>query len=120
MSSSSPRRLGMLFRNQMWATGTASSMWPMRSRRTRAIVTSTPAVAHDVLVLDALVLAAGALVVAHRPEDLLAEEAARLGLERAVVDRLGVLDLSLGPLADRLGRRDGDRHAVERALVHSK
>ena len=36
----------MLFRNQMWATGTASSMWPMRSRRTRAIVTSTPQRSH--------------------------------------------------------------------------
>ncbi len=32
----------MLLRNQMCATGTASSMWPIRSRRTRAIVTSTP------------------------------------------------------------------------------
>ena len=53
------------------------------------------AVADDVLVLDALVLSAGALVVAHRPEDLLAEEAARLGLEGAVVDRLGILDLAL-------------------------
>ena len=42
MSSRRPRRLGMLFRNQMCATGTASSMCPMRSRRTRAIVTSTP------------------------------------------------------------------------------
>ncbi len=26
----------------MWATGAASSMWPMRSRRTRLSVTSTP------------------------------------------------------------------------------
>ena len=53
------------------------------------------AVADDVLVLDALVLAAGALVVARRAEDLLAEETARLGLEGAVVDRLGILDLAL-------------------------
>ena len=53
------------------------------------------AVADHVLVLDALVLAAGALVVAHRAEDLLAEQAARLGLEGAVVDRLGILDLAL-------------------------
>ncbi len=78
------------------------------------------AVAHDVLVLDPLVLAAGALVVAHRPEYLLAEQAARLGLEGAVVDRLRVLDLSLGPFADRLRRGDGDRHAVERALVDAE
>ena len=35
-------REGSDFRNQMWATGAASSMWPMRSRRTRDSVTSTP------------------------------------------------------------------------------
>ena len=32
----------MHLKNQMCETGTASSMWPMRSRRTRASVTSTP------------------------------------------------------------------------------
>ena len=42
MSSSVPMRDGSDFRNQMWATGAASSMWPMRSRRTRHSVTSTP------------------------------------------------------------------------------
>ena len=42
MSMISPRREGMHLKNQMWETGTASSMWPMRSRRTRASVTSTP------------------------------------------------------------------------------
>ena len=35
-------RLGSDFRNQMCATGLASSMWPMRSRRTLERVTSTP------------------------------------------------------------------------------
>ncbi len=35
-------REGLHLKNQMWQTGTASSMWPMRSRRTRARVTSTP------------------------------------------------------------------------------
>ena len=42
MSSRRPIRLGSDLRNQMWATGAASSIWPMRSRRTRASVTSTP------------------------------------------------------------------------------
>ncbi len=42
MSSTIPRREGRLFRNQMCATGLASSMWPMRSRRTLVSVTSTP------------------------------------------------------------------------------
>ena len=41
MSSSSPMRDGSDLRNQMCATGAASSMWPMRSRRTRESVTST-------------------------------------------------------------------------------
>ena len=31
-----------LLKYQMWLTGAASSMWPMRSRRTLAVVTSTP------------------------------------------------------------------------------
>ncbi|GBD30319.1 hypothetical protein HRbin32_01422 [bacterium HR32] len=35
-------RLGTPFRYQMCTTGAASSMWPMRSRRTFARVTSTP------------------------------------------------------------------------------
>ncbi len=35
-------RDGSDFRNQICATGAASSIWPMRSRRTRASVTSTP------------------------------------------------------------------------------
>ena len=42
MSSRRPMREGSDFRNQMCATGAASDMWPMRSRRTRDSVTSTP------------------------------------------------------------------------------
>ena len=42
MSSMRPMRDGSDFRNQMCAVGLASSMWPMRSRRTLACVTSTP------------------------------------------------------------------------------
>jgi hypothetical protein len=33
---------GRVLKNQMCATGTLSSMWPMRSRRTLLSVTSTP------------------------------------------------------------------------------
>ena len=36
MSSSSPIREGMPLKYQMWLTGVASSMWPIRSRRTGA------------------------------------------------------------------------------------
>ena len=35
-------RLGRPLKNQTWLTGLASSMWPRRSRRTLACVTSTP------------------------------------------------------------------------------
>ncbi len=42
MSSKRPMREGSDFKNQMCATGAASSIWPMRSRRTRDSVTSTP------------------------------------------------------------------------------
>ena len=42
MSRSVPSRLGMALKNQMWTTGAASSMWPIRLRRTRLCVTFTP------------------------------------------------------------------------------
>ena len=45
-SSSNPIRDGRLFRNQMCATGLASSMCAMRSRRTLVWVTSTPHFSH--------------------------------------------------------------------------
>jgi hypothetical protein len=53
-------------------------------------------------VLEALVLAAQALVVADRAEDLGAEQAVALRLEGAVVDGLGLLDLAVGPGADHV------------------
>jgi len=42
MSSRYPRREGTPLKYQMWVTGAASSMWPIRSRRTEDLVTSTP------------------------------------------------------------------------------
>src|SRR5690606_9806318 len=56
----------------------------------------------------ALVLAAVALEVLHRPEDALAEEAVALGLVRAVVDRLGLDHLAMAALKDLL--RGGQAH----------
>ena len=70
--------------------------------------------ADDALVLHALVLAAQALVVLDRPEDARAEQAVTLGLERAVVDRLGLLDLAERPRQNLLGARDRDLDLVER------
>ena len=56
------------------------------------------ALADDALEADALVLAAVALPVPGGTEDLLAEEAVLLRLERAVVDGLRLLDLAVRPL----------------------
>src|SRR5437763_14101315 len=66
--------------------------------------------ADDAAILHALVLAAQALVVLDRPEDASAEQPVPLRLEGAVVDRLGLLDLAVGPGADalRAGNRDPD------------
>jgi hypothetical protein len=64
-------------------------------------------------VLEALVLAAEALVVLDRPEDLGAEQAIALRLEGAVVDGLRLLHLAVGPRADLLGRCEPDLDRVE-------
>jgi len=64
-------------------------------------------------VLEPLVLAAQALVVLHRPEDLGAEEAVTLRLEGPVVDRLRLLHLAVRPRADLLGRSEPGLDRVE-------
>jgi hypothetical protein len=66
------------------------------------------ALAHDSLVTNALVLAAVALPVLGRTEDLLAEQAVALRLQGAVVDGLRLRDLAGGPVADLLRRREPD------------
>ena len=53
------------------------------------------ALADDALEADALVLAAVALPVTGRAEDLLAEQAVLLGTQGAVVDGLRLLDLAV-------------------------
>ena len=107
-------RLGSDFRNQMCATGAASSIWPMRSRRTRAERHFDRALlADDALVLHALVLAAQALVVLDRPEDARAEQAVTLRLEGAVVDGFRLFDLAVGPRQNLLRARDRDPDLVE-------
>ena len=71
------------------------------------------ALTDDALEPDPLVLAAGALPVLLRTEDLLAEEAILLGLEGPVVDGLGLLDLAVGPGADGIGRGQADAELIE-------
>ncbi len=75
------------------------------------------ALADDALVADALVLAAVALPVLGRTEDALAEQPILLGLERAVVDRLGLDHLAGAPAADLLGGGEADLDGVEVVYV---
>src|SRR5690606_17189828 len=58
------------------------------------------ALADDALVADPLVLAAVALPVPLGTEDALVEQALLLRAEGAIVDRLGLLDLTVGPRPD--------------------
>ena len=71
------------------------------------------ALADDALEPDALVLAAVALPVLGRPEDLLAEEAVLLGTQGAVVDGLRLLDLAVGPHPDLVRRGETDPQLIE-------
>ena len=75
------------------------------------------ALADDALEAHALVLAAVALPVPGGTEDLLAEEAVTLGLERAVVDRLRLLDLAVAPGADVVRGGQADLQLVEEVHV---
>ena len=76
--------------------------------------------ADDALVLHALVLAAQALVVLDRPEDTRAEQSITFRLERAIVDRLGLLDLAEAPRQDLVGARDRDLDLVERLWLNDR
>src|SRR5262249_1824776 len=70
----------------------------------------TATITDNTTVLDAFILAAGAFPVLDRTEDAFAEQAAFFGLERAIIDRFGVLDLAFGPGTDGFRRGDRDRH----------
>mmetsp|Transcript_23362 Transcript_23362/g.55498 ORF Transcript_23362/g.55498 Transcript_23362/m.55498 type:complete len:1308 (+) Transcript_23362:390-4313(+) len=69
--------------------------------------------ADDAAVLQALVLAAQALVVLDRAEDLGAEQAIALRLEGPVVDGLGLLHFTERPAADLLRRCQADLDGIE-------
>src|SRR5699024_11943295 len=72
----------------------------------------TAFLADDTAMLHALVLAAQAFVVLHRPEDAGTEQAVTFRLERAVVDGFGLLDFTERPRANRFrgsqSNPDGD------------
>src|SRR5688572_19286808 len=73
----------------------------------------TALVADRASMADALVLAAVALPVLGRTENLFAEQAAVFRLERAVVDRLRLGDLAVRPRLDIVRRRKSDTDRIE-------
>ena len=77
---------------------------------------ATP-LADDALEPHPLVLAARALPVSCGAEDLLAEQAVLLGTQRAVVDRLRLLDFTVRPVADLVGGGQPDLELVEHVHV---
>jgi hypothetical protein len=87
----------------MWVTGAAHL--------------DAAALADDALEADALVLAAVALPVPGGTEDLLAEETVLLRTEGAVVDGLGLLHLTVRPLADVVAAGQTDAELVEEVDV---
>src|SRR3546814_16484239 len=75
----------------------------------------TAFLADDALVFHALILAAQAFIILDRTKDARAEQAVTFGLERAVVDGFGLLDLAERPRANTLRARDADLDPVERS-----
>ena len=83
----------------------------------------TALLTHDTAVLQALVFAAQALVVLDRAEDLGAKKTITLRLERAVVDRLRLFDLTERPRPHHVRRCQADANCIEvinRVLVLEK
>src|SRR5262245_57122919 len=103
MSRTSPRRDGRLFRNHMCATGLAAHLGQRHF--------DSALLADHAAMLESLVLAAQALVVLDRPENLGAEQAVAFRFEGAIVDGLRLLHLAVRPGADLLrgGEADTDR-----------
>ena len=69
--------------------------------------------ADDATVLEALVLAAQALVVLHRAKDLGAEQAVTLRLEGTVVDGFRLFNFAVGPGPDHLRGCQADSDGIE-------
>src|SRR5213076_2652677 len=78
------------------------------------------ALTDDALVANALVLAAVALPVLGGAEDALAEEPVLLGLQRAVVDRLGLGDLAGAPAPDLLAGGKPNLNRIEVVYVQDR
>ena len=75
------------------------------------------AVADCALVTDALIFSAVAFPVARRSEDTLAEQSVAFRLERAIINRFGLLHFAVRPLANFFRRRQPDSHRVKNIYV---
>ena len=107
-------RLGSPLKNQMCETGQASSICPMRSRRTLAWVTSTP---HFSQTTPRWRMR---LYLPHRhsqsltgPKILAQNRPSRSRFEGAVIDGLRFFDLAVGPFADLVRSRDGNPNGLK-------
>src|SRR6516165_9846951 len=69
--------------------------------------------ANDTAIFHTLVLAAQAFIILDRTKDSRAEQTITLGLERAIVDRLRLLNLSERPRVNPLGTGDRDADLVK-------
>src|SRR5271155_3885231 len=70
--------------------------------------------ADDALIFHTLVFTAEALVILDRPENARAEQAVALRFERAIVDRLRLLDLAERPGQNLFRACDRDLNLIER------
>ena len=75
-------------------------------------------VADDALITDLLILTAVALPVLGRSEDTLAEKAIALRLERTIIDRFRLFNLTVGPALDGLRRCQANTDRFE--MIHFK
>ena len=64
-------------------------------------------------VADPLVFATVAVPVFHRAKNTLAKQAIAFGLERAIIDGLGLGNFAVGPGADGLGGSELDADGIE-------
>ena len=109
-------RLGMPLKYQIWLTGAASWMWPMRSRRTLERVTSTPHLSQILFLslnLMRLYLPQWHSQSLVGPKMRSQIKAVALGLEGAVVDGFGLGYLAVAPLQNLLGGRHADLDGIK-------
>src|SRR3546814_15603375 len=80
----------------------------------------TAFLADDALVFHALILAAQAFIILDWTKDARAEQADTFGLERAVVDGFGLLDLAARQRADEFRARDADLDQDRQSVVQGQ